>query len=237
MTINSLAFRLFATAVAWTLVVLPAAGFLIYSMYSRDIVSTHDRRIKLLLTVISLDSDNRGGGEPGEPKNVGDPLFTVKQSGWYWQIKPLDNKAGRRVVSENLAQPAGEDYPLPSELGIPPGDDEMRWGIITNGLGQRLRVAEVLHIFGEGADAQRYSISVAGTLAEVDKSLASFRTRLVQSLSLAGVGLFFVTLFQVRVSLHPLKQVEQRWRRSASRHSTKLEGRPARRDRAAAGRA
>ena len=221
MKINSLAFRLFATAAAWTLVVLPVAGLLIYTLYRSDIISTHDRRVNLLLTVILADSIEHGGSEPGSPKEGGEPLFTVSQSGWYWQIKPLDGKPGRRLVSDSLAD---DTYPLPSENKIAPGDDEKRWSTVKGPADQRLRVAEVMHVFGEGTEAQRYSISIAGTLAEVDRSLGSFRARLAQALSLAGIGLLFVTLFQVRFSLHPLRQVEKALAEIRAGKATKLEG-------------
>jgi signal transduction histidine kinase len=222
MTLNSLAFRLFATAAAWTLVFLPLAGFLIYSVYRADIVSTHDRRILLLMTVLRNESIERGGGdEPGLPKDVGEPLFAVSQSGWYWQMKPLDDKPGRRLVSDSLAD---DNYPLPSENNIAPGDNEERWAVVPGPGNQLLRVAEVMYVFGEGQDAKRYSISVAGTLAGVDRSLASFRARLIQALSLAGVGLLFVTLLQVRFGLSPLRQVERRLAAIRAGEATRLEG-------------
>ena len=40
--LNSLAFRLFATAAAWTLLVLPIAGFIIYSLYRDDVQASFD---------------------------------------------------------------------------------------------------------------------------------------------------------------------------------------------------
>lgn len=218
---NSLAFRLFAIATAWTLVVLPMAGLLIYTLYRTDTVSSHDRRLRLLLTVIRADSVEHGGDEPGSPKDAGEPLFTVSQSGWYWQIKPLDKKPGRRLVSDSLAD---DTYPLPSEIGISPGDNEERWTIVPGPNNQVLRVVEVMHFFGEGADAKRYSISVAGTLAEVDRSLSSFSARLIQALALSGVGLLFVTLFQVRFGLHPLRQVEKSLAAIRAGNATRLDG-------------
>ncbi len=221
MTLNSLAFRLFTTAVAWTLVVLPLAGVLIYSLYRTEIVTSHDRRVLLLMTVLRNESIERGGEEPGLPKDVGEPFFAVSQSGWYWQIKPLDDKPGRRLVSDSLAD---DTYPLPSENNVAPLDNEQRWAVSIGPNNQVLRVAEVMHVFGEGPEAKRYSISVAGTLADVERSLASFRARLIQALSLAGVGLLFVTLFQVRFGLYPLRQVEQALAAIRAGNATRLEG-------------
>ena len=61
---NSLAFRLFVTAVAWVLVVLPVAGFIIYSLYRQEVVASFDRRIGVLLTVILTDSIDHGENDP-----------------------------------------------------------------------------------------------------------------------------------------------------------------------------
>ena len=83
---NSLAFRLFATSVAWTLLVLPLAGYLIYSLYRNDVQTSFDMQLKKLLTVLTLDSMNTAGDEPVRPNNQYEPLFEVTHSGWYWQV-------------------------------------------------------------------------------------------------------------------------------------------------------
>ena len=49
----------------------------------------------------------------------------------------------------------------------------MRWANLDGPLEQRLRVAETIYVFGEGKKAQRYSVAVAGTLGEVETSLAT----------------------------------------------------------------
>jgi signal transduction histidine kinase len=85
----------------------------------------------------------------------------------------------------------------------------MRWANLDGPLEQRVRVAEIVYVFGKGAQAQRYSVAVAGTWGEVEASLRSFSTRLTLSLALAGVGLVALTLFQVRFGLLPLRQVEK----------------------------
>jgi len=65
MTTNSLAFRLFATAATWTLLVLPIAGAIIYSLYKQEVETSFDRRIRVLLTVILSDSIDHGEDDPG----------------------------------------------------------------------------------------------------------------------------------------------------------------------------
>src|SRR5687767_13977574 len=111
MTTNSLAFWLFATAAAWNLLVLPIAGAIIYSLYRQEVATSFDRRLSVLLTVALSDTVDHGDFEPGSPKDVGESLFEVTHSGWYWQIKPLDNRPGQLIVSRSLA---GLTIPVPS---------------------------------------------------------------------------------------------------------------------------
>jgi signal transduction histidine kinase len=206
MTTNSLAFRLFATAATWTLLVLPIAGAIIYSLYRQEVETSFDRRIRVLLTVILSDSIDHGENEPGAPKDVGEPLFEITHSGWYWQIKPLDHKPGKPIVSRSLADGS---IPVPSEFKIEPDEREVRWANLDGPLEQKVRVAETIYVFGEGKHAQRYSVAVAGTWGEVEASLRNFSARLTLALALAGVGLVAVTLFQVRFGLFPLHKVEK----------------------------
>jgi signal transduction histidine kinase len=207
MRTNSLAFRLFATAAAWTLMVLPIAGAIIFSLYRQEVETSFDRRIRALLTVILSDAiEHSENDEPGLPKEVGEPLFEITHSGWYWQIKPLDDKRGKVIVSRSLADAS---FPVPSEFNVDPDDREMRWANLDGPLEQKVRVAETIYVFGKGAQAQRYSVAVAGTWGEVEASLRSFSTRLTLALALAGVGLVALTLFQVRFGLLPLRQVEK----------------------------
>ena len=109
MKTNSLAFRLFATAAAWILLVLPIAGAIIYSLYRQEVETSFDRRLSVLLTVVLSDSIDHGDDEPGAPKDVGEPLFEVTHSGWYWQIKPLDAKRRASQLIVAARSPAVTD--------------------------------------------------------------------------------------------------------------------------------
>jgi len=227
MNTNSLAFRLFTTAAAWVLLVLPVAGAIIYSLYRTEVETSFDRRLSVLLTVILQDGIDHGEDEPGDPKDVGEPLFEITHSGWYWQFKPLDIKLpppskppDAKAANTKPSEPkiprtlksrslGGADLPLPSDFNVDPNDREIRWANLEGPLQQWLRIAETNYVFGEGKKAKRYSVAVGGTLGEMEASLGSFRTRLSLSLALAGVGLLAVTLFQIRFGLLPLHKVEQ----------------------------
>ena len=104
MRFNSLAFRLFATAAAWTLLVLPIAGFIIYRLYRDDVQASFDGQLLKLVNAITVDSMGASGdAQPLPPSNLYEPLFEVTHSGWYWQITPLAPANGRKLVSPSLA--------------------------------------------------------------------------------------------------------------------------------------
>ena len=69
MRLNSLAFRLFATAAAWTLVVLPLAGIIIYGLYRDDVQASFDGQLRKLVNAITVDSMSPGS-VPEAPANL-----------------------------------------------------------------------------------------------------------------------------------------------------------------------
>jgi signal transduction histidine kinase len=204
MRLDSLAFRLFATAAAWTAIVLPLAGLLIFSLYRHEAEQSFDDRVRTLLTVIIADSLDHAGTEPGAPKDVGEPLFEITNSGWYWQIKPVEEILGRRRVSASLTS---FDLPSPRELAIKPDLTAVRWMNGTGPLGQPLRIAEQIHSYGDEALGPQFSFIVAGPRDWLDARVTGFRNRLIISLALAGLGLLVATFLQVRFGLLPLKEI------------------------------
>jgi signal transduction histidine kinase len=221
MKANSLALRLFATATAWVLVALPVAGWIIYARHKYEVVSEFNHRIELYLLVIINDAAQGSDEGPTEPDYWGEALFVTTHSGWYWQMKPLDGKPAEMLQSRSL----GGDYlPLPSEQGVEPNDKEIRWADVTGPAQQAVRVAEMIYQFGVGKAAQRYSVAVTGSLAEVNNKLADFRFQLIQALALAGIGLLAATLFQVRFGLFPLTRMERGLAAIRSGEAEQLEG-------------
>lgn len=218
---NSLAFRLFVTAAAWVLVVLPLAGWIISSRYRYEAMSAFDTRISFFLTVVISDADEHSEKGPAPPNNWGEGLFEITHSGWYWQIKPLDGKPGPMLRSRSLS---GDTLALPSERNVEPNEREVRWANLVGPADQLVRVAEQIYVFGEDKAAQRYSVAVAGRLSEVEDNLAAFRIQLIQALALAGVGLLAVTLFQIRFGLFPLSKVEQSLAAIRSGEAARLDG-------------
>lgn len=206
MTLNSLAFRLFATSAAWVLLVLPIAGIIIYQLYRDDLQASFDARLEKLVSSIAADSMTVTGNEPVPPKNRYEPLFEDPRSGWYWQIKPIDNKAAATLRSVSLGDTTID---LPVESDIKPNPDGTRWMNSSGPANEGIRMVEVIDNPGPPGEGPKYSIIVAGPIDWLDARLANFLTRLSIALVLTGVGLVAVTLFQVRFGLLPLRRIEQ----------------------------
>jgi signal transduction histidine kinase len=221
MKLNSLALRLFVTSAAWTLLALPLAGYLIYSLYRDDVQLSFDAQLRKLLTQITIDSMSTTGDEPVMPPNLYEPLFEVTQSGWYWQIRPIDGAPGRTLVSPSLATAL---LPSPYERKIEPDDSGTRWMNVPGPTGSTIRILEFIDSPGHDPDNTKYSIIVAGPLDWFEETVATFRARLTTALALVGVGLVAVTVFQVRFGLLPLRRIERGLASIRSGEAERLEG-------------
>jgi len=218
---NSLALRLFVTAAAWVIVVLPVFGWVIFVGIRHEVHAAFDTRIDDFLKQVLNDAEENSEDGPSTPDSMSDGLFFITHSGWYWQLKPLDGKPADTRRSRSLA---GDNLPLPSEHGVEPNETEKRWSNLAGPAQQVVRVVETIHQFGVGKAAQRYSVAVAGPLSEVEEKVAGFRTRVIQGLAVAGVALLVATLFQVRFGLYPLSRMEQGLAAIRSGHASKLDG-------------
>src|SRR5690606_18098546 len=185
MRLNSLAFRLFATAIVSTMLILPVAGLLIYSVYRQEAEEGFDERLRQLLTIVHADSIDESSSEPGTPGQVGEPLFFITHSGWYWQIKPLNGAPGQTKASPSLANFV---LPSPFEEGIEPDVQGTRWLDVLGPNNQTVRIAETIYAFGEDSSGPQYSIAVAGPLDWLEARVASFGTQLAFALTLAGIA-------------------------------------------------
>lgn len=221
MKLNSLAFRLFATAAVWTLLVLAIAGLVIDYVHKREADAALDARLSQILTQIIAFSTLHEGNEPRVPKIIGEPLFELTHSGWYWQITPLDNAPGRRMVSASLA---GESLILPSSLKKRPDASNIVWFNTTGPVGETLRIAENVYNAGEDESPRFYSFLVAGDSEVAETVNAVFRIPLAIALGLAGIVLVAATIFQVRFVLQPLHVIEKRLSAIRSGQVEKLEG-------------
>jgi signal transduction histidine kinase len=220
MGLKSLAFRLFASAAAWTLVVIPVAAILLVSLYREAVERNFDARLNVYMTSLVASTTGEGTSSPKEPANIGDPIFTLPFSGWYWQIKPLGGAKRPLYVSDSLLD---QQLKLPSQEGILADDTLTRRSYEPGPQDQNLRVVE-REIRPGGPDSKPYSYAVAGDAAEIDADLSAFTTMLILALALLGLGLVIATFFQVRFGLLPLRAIRQNLSAIRSGDAERLEG-------------
>lgn len=221
MRVNSLAFRLFAAAAAWSLLVLPVAALVLVSLYREAVERSFDARLNVYLTnLVATRAAAAASGAQATP-DLGEPLFNLPFSGWYWQIKPLTAGATPLQASESLLD---QKLALPSEAGVAASANQIRQAYIDGPERQRLRVLERRITLDGGGGKTQYSYAVAGDSAEIESDISEFTTLLAAALTVLGVGLVVATLFQVRYGLRPLRAIRRGLAAIRSGESERLEG-------------
>jgi signal transduction histidine kinase len=220
MRLNSLAFRLFAAAAAWTLIVLPATAILLASLYRQAVERNFDARLNVYLTSLVASTTQGGSVKPSEITNLGEPVFGIPFSGWYWQIKPLNGAVRPDFVSDSLLD---QQLKLPSQSGVLPDASLTRRAYGPGPEQQRLRIVE-REIRPAGPQSAPYSYAVAGDATEIERDVAAFTTMLIAALGVLGLGLVAATYFQVRFGLSPLRAIRQNLTAIRSGEAERLEG-------------
>src|SRR5215831_2358294 len=138
MRANSLAVRLFLWAMAWTVVILIATGIALSTLYRHAVERAFDRRLDVYLRTLVADVASPEEGGDKFPQSIGEPLFELPLSGWYWQVTRLDTQAPQVRSSRSLW-----DSALPHLSGDDaPGTVEFRQGYAQGPEDQKLRIVE-----------------------------------------------------------------------------------------------
>ncbi|HET9414474.1 MAG TPA: sensor histidine kinase [Pseudolabrys sp.] len=201
MRANSLALRLFLSATAWTVIILLVTGVVLSSLYRQAVERAFDRRLGVYLR--TLVADIASPEEAGEkfPQSLGEPLFELPLSGWYWQVTRAD--PGKTEVRSSRSLWDG-GLPHLRDQGIPGSADGSRAGYVGGPEDQRLRLVERNVDLG---DEGHYLVAVAGDAAEISDETRSFDQALIITFSILAAVLLLTTTFQVRFGLAPLKRI------------------------------
>jgi signal transduction histidine kinase len=219
MRANSLALRLFLSATAWTVVILLATGIVLTSLYRQTVERAFDRRLGVYLKTLVADIASPDEQADKFPQSLGEPLFELPLSGWYWQVTRLDQPKPEVRSSRSLWD-AG--LPHLQDFGVPPGVGGARQGYVQGPADQRLRLVERSIDLGEDG---RFLIAVAGDAAEIAEELRAFDGALLITFAVLAAVLLLTTMFQVRFGLAPLKRISDSLAAIRSGTSERLEGR------------
>src|SRR4029453_1781020 len=154
-----LALRLFLSATAWTVIILLITGIVLSSLYRQAVERAFDRRLGVYLRTLVADVASPEEGSEKFPQSLGEPLFELPLSGWYWQVTRLDGPKSEVRASRSLwdgGLPHLQDY------GIAAGPNGSREGYVPGPEDQRLRLVDRNIELG---DEGRYLVGVAGAAA------------------------------------------------------------------------
>ncbi|MBK5961849.1 ATP-binding protein [Rhodoplanes elegans] len=217
MRANSLALRLFLSATAWTVIILLATGISLSSLYRQAVERSFDRRLGVYLRTLVAEVAAPEEGSDRGPLSLGEPLFELPLSGWYWQITRLGAQKPETRSSRSLWD---QTLPHLSE-SLPPGPDGSRRSYVPGPEDQRLRLVERTVDLG---DEGRFLVSVAGDPQEIDEETRSFDNALAITFVMLAAVLLLITMFQVRFGLAPLKRISESLAAIRAGRSERLEG-------------
>jgi signal transduction histidine kinase len=218
MRLNSLALRLFFSATTWIVVILVVTGIVLSSIYRAAVERAFDRRLgvylRTLVADVAMPEENAGKF----PQSIGEPLFELPLSGWYWQVTRLDSKMPDVRSSRSLWDAMLQHLADPGTTSIPGG---ARSGYVQGPEGQQLRLVERTIDLGEEG---RYLVAVGGDAAEIESEVRSFDGTLLITFAALGGVLLLTTTFQVRFGLAPLKRISAGLSAIRSGAAERLEG-------------
>src|SRR5882672_3473339 len=200
MRINSLALRLFVSATAVTVVILLVTGVVLSSLYRDGAERSFDRRLGVYLKTLVADVAAPEESEKFS-QSLGEPLFELPLSGWYWQVTRL-SAPRPEVRSSRSLWDAG--LPHLEDLNVATGADGTRRRYVPGPEDQRLRLVERTVDLGEEG---RYLVAVAGDALEIDDETQGFDRAIAVTFGVLAIVLLFTTMFQVRFGLAPLKRI------------------------------
>src|SRR5471030_985741 len=136
MRANSLALRLFVSATAWAVVILLITGVVLSSLYRQAVERAFDRRLGVYLRTLVADVASPDEAADKFPQSLGEPLFELPLSGWYWQVVRLDSGKPEVRASRSLWD---SGLPHLQDTGVAADVNGQREGYVRGPEDQRLR--------------------------------------------------------------------------------------------------
>ncbi len=216
MRLNSLAVRLIAAASLWSAVALVVAGLILTSLYRQTVEQAFDERLGVYLRTLIGTLAIQNPTALTDPGNLGEQRFELLYSGWYWQVRRPNGGpvllASRSLFSDILDITKAIDAHTV---------DGITAGALFGPEGQSLRVLGRTIIFDPGTS---FDVLVAGDAGELRDQIAAFRTSVILTLAVFGIGLVVATMIQIRWGLRPLDRVRVGLAQLRSGKETRFEG-------------
>ena len=216
---NSLAARLLATTIAWTVLALLVTGLVLTALF-RSNAEQEFNGLLLAHTYNLMGSiDIDPSGDISASPNLGDPRFLTPQSGWYWTIARAANPTEPLAHSRSIS---GGPIELPDVSEQPFNDLFQRIYVREEAGGDLVQRLEAQVSVGD-QDAL-FQVMVAASRVGLEARISQFRTTLVLAFLLFGIGTIIATYFVIRFGLQPLKHAARALNQVREGDSDHVEG-------------
>src|ERR1700751_4704667 len=203
MRANSLALRLFLWATGWIVVILILTGVALSTLYRHAVERSFDRRLDVYLRTLVADVASPEEGADKFPQSIGEPLFELPLSGWYWQVTRLDTA---KPEAHSSRSPWDTNLPRLPDSAVDAASGGYRKGYAQGPEDVRLRLVERNIDLG---DDGRYLIQGGRDASEIDAEMTSFDRIIGAIFAALTVALLLTTALQVRFGLSPLKRISE----------------------------
>ncbi|WP_319936524.1 sensor histidine kinase [Lichenihabitans sp. Uapishka_5] len=195
---RSIATRLFLSAAVWSAAILLAAGFILSAINRHASEEDFDGRLGVYLRALVAELAAPGDGPRTELGALGEPLFELPLSGWYWQVSRLDTaepdiRGSTSLFTERLPKLDGPGEAGAGKAYVMGPDD------------RRLRMVQRLI---DAGDQGRYLVQVAAAPDDMERAITRFKAALGLTFSALAVALVASTALQVRFGLRPLRRLQ-----------------------------
>jgi len=192
---GSLARRMAIIAAGWISILLLVGGVALERTLAKLVQDNFDDQLEYVLTALVASAEIQAGGEVYLYSQLGDQRFLEPNSGVYWQISgDGEETLPSRSLWDRSLQTQGDHF-----------DTEPHFYDSNQFRGEPLRMVERTVIL-PGSET-RWTFSVASATDDLDAQVARIRSILVWSFAILGLGLFVMTLLQIRYGLSPLRRV------------------------------
>lgn len=199
------------------MIVLVVIGIVLSSLYRNAVERAFDRRINVYLRNIVAEIANNPKTPTIEPETLGEPLFFIPSSGWYWQITRLGDQPEKKY---SRSSPDG-GFPTLESLNVPQIYGGLRQAYLPGPDGQRLRAVERFLDLG---DDGKFLLFIAGDSFEIDDEVSGFNDALLLTFGFIGLAFLAIIWFQIRYGLRPLKKISEALSEIRSGETERLQG-------------
>ncbi len=192
---GSISRRMLVIAAGWIFLLLAVGGFALDRALTGLVSDQFDEQLEISLNAMASSAEIDPFGEVRFTRILGDQRYLEPNSGYYWQINGGDF----------APYPSRSLWDEPMDIREDVNAVEPIFYDGQTATGEAVRIGQrTLRIPGSEVEWQ---FVVAGSQADLDAQAAGFRSILLWSFAVLGVGLFLMAALQTWYGLGPLRRI------------------------------